>query len=416
MGWLLLGMFSISAAVMGGIGEHPRLFQLAYLVGFVGFFILLRVVTKHGASHRLGHWPLWLAGCVLIRIPLLWAQPSDDLYRYVWEGRVQSAGQSPYLMAPDDPGLILLRDQNWQHINHPDHPGIYPPLAQLEFRLAAAIHPSVTFFKCLHTLWDLIALAALASCLVAVGLPPHFAIVYGACPLVLSAFALEGHIDSLMLMWLAVMLALCARKKWILGGAMLGLAISSKIVAIVFLPWFLWRQGRAAAAACLIVGVSCLPFLDSGLQGLRNLAHFARMSEFFSFLGGIGITEFETETARRIGVGALLVLLAYEVFRCRDVFTYVRRATMWLLLALPVVHYWYVSWALLASTMGRHARWLVLSLAMVLYFEAEVQRSDTGQWAMPEWIPTAVWRVFLLVLIIEVVVRRVRGKRLTASD
>src|SRR5574341_497972 len=49
---------------------------------------------------------------VAFRITLLWTQPvlSDDMYRYVWDGKVQAAGINPYLYPPESPELSHLRD------------------------------------------------------------------------------------------------------------------------------------------------------------------------------------------------------------------------------------------------------------------------------------------------------------------
>ena len=61
----------------------------------------------HGSSRQ-------LAACVALSIAwrvVLAAGPplaSDDVYRYLWDGRVQQYGYSPYAAAPDDPGLAAL--------------------------------------------------------------------------------------------------------------------------------------------------------------------------------------------------------------------------------------------------------------------------------------------------------------------
>ena len=96
-----------------------------------------------------------VAGIVsLVHTPVL----SDDLYRYAWDGRVQAAGINPYRYAPDDPALAGLRD-DWlwpsaqecaaigknapcTRINRPSVPTIYPPGAQLWFRIEHAVLPT----------------------------------------------------------------------------------------------------------------------------------------------------------------------------------------------------------------------------------------------------------------------------------
>lgn len=79
--------------------------------------------------------------------------PGDDIYRFVWEGWIQLHGYNPYLLKPT---ALELRDlQKTSHymqrvymgINHPDLTSVYPPMAQLLFRLFALIVNRAEFFK-----------------------------------------------------------------------------------------------------------------------------------------------------------------------------------------------------------------------------------------------------------------------------
>src|SRR5262249_16471083 len=58
-----------------------------------------------------------LRAYVLLFDPLL----SSDIYRYVWDGRVQAAGINPYRYVPADQALAFLRDGAiFPHINRAD--------------------------------------------------------------------------------------------------------------------------------------------------------------------------------------------------------------------------------------------------------------------------------------------------------
>src|ERR1044071_5591346 len=56
---------------------------------------------------------------ILLRLIALPMAPSDDLWRYQWEGKVQQAGFNPYVSAPDAPELEPLRASfpDWGRIN-----------------------------------------------------------------------------------------------------------------------------------------------------------------------------------------------------------------------------------------------------------------------------------------------------------
>ena len=66
---------------------------------------------------------------------------STDIFRYVWDGRVQAAGINPYRHVPADAALQHLRDDAiYPYINRADYaPTIYPPMAQIVFFLVTRI-------------------------------------------------------------------------------------------------------------------------------------------------------------------------------------------------------------------------------------------------------------------------------------
>jgi hypothetical protein len=104
---------------------------------------------------------LILLGGIAIELAAVSAPPrnSDDLYRYIWDGRVQAAGIDPYEYVPAAHQLAGLRDELLWHrgahwcvrpayvsalpaaelaagctaINRPTVPTIYPPVAEAYF-------------------------------------------------------------------------------------------------------------------------------------------------------------------------------------------------------------------------------------------------------------------------------------------
>src|SRR2546425_13252827 len=106
---------------------------------------------------------------LLCRLALLVAPPtlSTDVYRYVWDARVASAGISPYATAPSAPELAALRDDRiYPRLNHPTWQTVYPPGAQRFFRVVYALAPdSVLAMKMAMGLAELATLAGLVSLL-----------------------------------------------------------------------------------------------------------------------------------------------------------------------------------------------------------------------------------------------------------
>lgn len=401
IGWALLFAFAVRVSNIGRIGADVRSFQIAYVLGFAGYLILLWTIVRYKYAYVLGGWGWWLAGCILLRIVLADVKPSDDAYRYIWEGQVQLAGYDPYQNPPDDPLLFDLRDDQWKKINHPHFPAIYPPLAQMTFYVAAAINSSVYTIKMFHVLWDVITVLLLAACMKQLDISPYRAFIYGLCPLVLTAYGIEGHLDSLMLMLTSATIWAVLSKRYNLAGVMLGLAIASKVVLIILLPWFLLRHRRAAISAIFVTILCYSVYGSSGLIGLQNLTRFAGEGVFFSFLGSFTIPYLGTAISYGVIFVILILLIVLHLIRRRDFVGFGLGATETLVILLPIIHYWYVSWVILFMPFGVRIRWLVCSLMMVFYFEAIHNYELSGVWFMPDWVLPAVAVPFIITWLAE---------------
>ena len=398
-GWSALGFFVIRCALLDSVESDVRAFQMAYAIGTAGYFLLVWQVLRGGTATSI-RWQWWVLGCLCLRLIPIAMQPTDDAHRYLWEGAIQRAGHNPYQFAPNDPQLTHLRDDDWARINHPDYPAIYGPVALLQFRLVSAVYPSIYAVKLLHVVWDALTIIIIAACLGTMGKPPHFAIVYALSPLVLTSFAIEGHMDSLMILAISLAVWLELKGRLVLAGIAIGLAISVKVVAVVFLPWLLWRCRKGLAAAILTVFVCYLPFASAGPDLFESLMRFAGGDPFFSLAALAQLHGIEPPIARWVCAAGLLLALPILALRWKSLPSYALKAAEALVLLMSVLHYWYLSLVLMLIPMhfgrsGSHAgfpiRWLVMSAAMLVYFEAEFTRATTGQWAMPEWATRAVW-------------------------
>src|SRR5687768_5718585 len=75
---------------------------------------------------------------ILSRAILVPAAPtlSNDIYRYVWDGRVMAAGMSPYAYPPGASEVASLHENDdaiWPYINRKAAITIYPPGTELFF-------------------------------------------------------------------------------------------------------------------------------------------------------------------------------------------------------------------------------------------------------------------------------------------
>ena len=226
--------------------------------------------------------PLVVLAAALVQLPGLTVAPqsSSDAYRYVWDGRVQLAGHSPYTRAPLDDDLAELRDpvlfpglgpddRTGVHglssdpaddprtrINRPLVPTIYPPFAQVYFTVVAAVTPwsaGTLGVQIAAALMAVATTALLALTFVRRGRTPWPALVFGWCPMVVLEAGNNGHIEVLTTL-LMVAAVVTVRHK-VVSGVLLGLAILAKLVPLVLLAVLrVGSRGRLATLGTLAAG------------------------------------------------------------------------------------------------------------------------------------------------------------------
>jgi alpha-1,6-mannosyltransferase len=221
-----------------------------------------------------------LATAAVLRAMLVFQTPvSTDVYRYVWDGRVQASGINPFAYPPADPHLTALRDQAiYPEINHSEiATTIYPPMAQVIFYISTRVAESVAFMKAVMVAFEAVGMAAILALLARRGLPQTRILLYAWHPLPLFEFAGSGHIDAaaIGLMLLACLMA--DRRYPSAAGALLAGAALVKYFPVVLAPalyrrWD-WRFPVAALLTCVLL---YLPHLGVGWQALGFLPGYAR--------------------------------------------------------------------------------------------------------------------------------------------
>jgi hypothetical protein len=279
----LLGL-SLHTPGASTVGTPEAKTELVLILGASASVYLLAVM---GTLRRPGGgrtvWVVLLVAAAM-RLPLVAAEPflSTDVYRYVWDGRVQAAGINPYRYIPDSPALAALRDTAvFPNINRAEYAHtIYPPAAELIFAAVGRVCSGVTFLKLVMVGFEALAVACLLRLLAVAGLPAERVLIYAWNPLPVWAFAGNGHVDAAMVGFVALALLLRVRRRDGWAGLALGLAVLTKFLPAVIAP-VLWRRGggaRLALTALATVISLYAVYLSVGWQ-------------VFGFLGGYGAEE-----------------------------------------------------------------------------------------------------------------------------
>ena len=223
--------------------------------------------------------PIILVVAIACRLVTLFPDPflSSDVYRYAWDGVVQHAHISPYRYVPGDRALAFLREPNidlFSNMNRRDYAHtIYPPAAQFIFYLITFINPTVTFMKMAMVLFEGLTMVALVSFLRELGVRREQTLIYAWCPVLIWEIAGSGHLDSAAMAFIALALLARFRRKPMLTGVFLAVAILIKLYPLVLLP-ALFRRGEykmlAVVVAIIAFGYACYSSVGLQVFGFLN--------------------------------------------------------------------------------------------------------------------------------------------------
>lgn len=400
-GWILAGcagVLTLAFAAMAGLGDLP-----ASARAFVGLCGLAGVAWALAVVRALRHPPtgrLALAGILgaalgfrLLLLPTL-PSLSTDIYRYLWDGRLQVAGESPYRYAPAALELAAFRDAViYPALNHADWRTVYPPGAQLLFAGMAWLAPGrVHAFKFLIVLFDAATIALLLGWLRAVGRPPAWVLVYAWHPLAVVELAGSGHLDAvaIALSVAALWAATRGREGW--AGALAGAGALVKLYPLLLLP-ALWRSrpGRTLAASGAILAAGYGYYARDGAEVLGSLGRYVVEEEFNPGLRGVLALALAPLGPAGQGAARLAPLLALAALavtiglRARAV-PAARRA-LWLiggyLVAVPSLFPWYALWLVPCLAVLPSWPWLYLTGAVSLSYLIFAE----PVWRLPAWVP-----------------------------
>ena len=206
---------------------------------------------------------------IALRVALLMLDPllSSDIYRYVWDGRVQAAGINPYRYIPGDPALAFLRDTViYPHINRADYAvTIYPPIAQIFFLLVTRLGENVTVMRLGFLACEAVTVVMIVLLLKQLGRPVTRIVAYVWHPLPMWEIANSGHIDALMVALMVTGIWLAATVRPLRGAFAIALAVLAKPFAMLALP-ALWRpwDWRMPAITVVTVALCYIPYASVG--------------------------------------------------------------------------------------------------------------------------------------------------------
>ena len=187
------------------------------------------------------------------RILLLFSIPtlSDDVYRFIWDGRLLVNGINPFIETPghylNQDNLIGINQELYNHLNSPNYHSVYPPVTQFIFWISAAISPtnitgSIIVMRIINIIADLAGLWFMIQLLAHYKIHKTYALLYFINPLVILELTGNLHHEGLLLCFILGALHFANKNKWNISGAYWALAVATKLLPVIFLPYLMFRN------------------------------------------------------------------------------------------------------------------------------------------------------------------------------
>jgi len=399
---LALGLLAIYGvlALGDGDGGQPVTALALVLLAFVLYVAALGVCRPLGGRTA---FLVALAGGLAFRLILLPEPPffSDDVWRYLWDGRVQLAGLNPFHHAPAETAVAGIDDALRAKVNHPHVPTIYPPLAQIVFLIAAALPGGWLALKLIWLICDA-GIAALLWRLIPQSRRLSGWTVYWWSPLVIVEVAWNAHLDLLGVLPLVAALWLArqpARRGMAIGLALAGAALVKYFIAAL-LPAAARRHGpRTLAAFTAGALLLYLPYVGAGARLFEGLATYSSSWRFNEGLFHV-LAWIATPPGARII--AALIVFAIVIQSARNGWS-LERAAFWItgaiLVLSPTLHPWYLLWMVPLIALRPNPAWLLLTGSVFLAYYGLGAYRATGVWPEPWWLELSIHGPFLVLLV-----------------
>ncbi|WP_420385184.1 hypothetical protein [Roseivirga sp.] len=275
--WLNLA-FILSAALTIYIGYFvPRESTIelisAYTVLFASILIIFRKLEV-GEEQLAYYWGMLLRVLLIASVPKL----SDDIFRFVWDGRLLTALEDPYKHLPAyflDKGISGVNQGLFDQLNSQEYYSIYPPLNQVIFFIGALFSPnsiiwSTIIIRVVLLIFELGNIRLIQKLLSHYGLPQKYGLIYALNPLVILEVTGNLHFEAIMIFFLLQALWLYEQNKLHQSAMFFGLSVATKFIPLIALPLLIRKLGikKTAVYGLIVVATLAVTFLP-----MINTAH-----------------------------------------------------------------------------------------------------------------------------------------------
>jgi alpha-1,6-mannosyltransferase len=254
-----LAMVALTAGLGYFVQQHEFWKIMGFYVPLFAFYILAVQKTDGGSRLR-----FFVAVAILLRLLLVFSLPnlSNDVYRFIWDGRLLVQGYNPFDHLPayylgggeSVPGIGRVLFEAYGAKNFYT---VYPPVAQVQFASAVWLFPkSILGASIVMKLWlfasEVASIFLIIKLLKRFRLPARNVLLYALNPLIIVEITGNLHFEGAMIFFLLLALWLLVKCRpqtancqlptancLSLSAAAFAFSICSKLLTVLFLPFFI---------------------------------------------------------------------------------------------------------------------------------------------------------------------------------
>lgn len=236
----------------------------------IAFLAYLLIVSQKKIKVNYLYW--CIGGAILIRFISIFIFPqlSDDIYRFIWDGKLLLAGYNPYTLLPSEAltlGIQELDQTLFDKLNSPDYFSVYPPITQLIFlsgSWTSNAFASSIIYKSLLFLAEVGSISLLYKICLSQSISPKRILLYILNPLIIIEIMGNIHFEGFMIFTILLSWWYLYKKKNILAASLISIGTGLKLIPLLFTPiyWAYTKLNRtlfiATALFCLMIFVPVL--------------------------------------------------------------------------------------------------------------------------------------------------------------
>ena len=405
---LILGYFYLGYFVTRDL-EWPLMLGFGSLfILYAGLFIpsFKQGLFRYKKSFRyLLYLAIGLRGILLFTTPNL----SDDYFRFVWDGNGIVNGVNPFESKPSE---IIFKENAHDNflknevvegrsetfpggMNSKDYYSVYPPFNQLVFATASYLAGdnvplNVFFIRFFIFLFEVGTLFLLVALLKLFDLSKENVFIYAFNPLVIVELTQNLHFEGVTIFFALAAIYLLIKQQYVVAGIVYALAITTKLVPLLFLPLFLFKVPfKKLLVFYSVVGLSVLLFFTPfiGVDLIETFGASIRLyfktfefnASIYYLLREVGYWNVGYNTIHVIGkytplvvVGSVLILIVFN-YRNKELKN-VFKLIVWSLIIYyslaSIVHPWYAIYVLAFAVFSNYRFPIVWSCVIVLSYLA----------------------------------------------